>query len=75
MQLASFKEEVPVAQTAQSITFPSGTRKLDAYLARPEGDGPFPAIVVIHEAFGLNENIKDITRRCRGFVAARFDIL
>jgi carboxymethylenebutenolidase len=65
-----------VAQTAQSVTFPSGTRKLDAYLARPEGDDPFPAIVVIHEAFGLNENIKDITRRFanEGYVALGVDL-
>ncbi len=31
--------------------------QLPAYLAQPEGKGPFPAMVVIFEAFGLNENI------------------
>jgi carboxymethylenebutenolidase len=45
------------------ITFQSQNRQLDGYMARPEGEGPFPGIVVIHEAYGLNENIKDITRR------------
>ena len=39
--------------------------QLPAYLAQPEGQGPFPAVLVIFEAFGLNENIKDITRRLR----------
>ena len=39
--------------------------QLPAYLAQPEGKGPFPAVVVIFEAFGLNENIKDITRPWR----------
>src|SRR6266571_3068336 len=34
-----------------------------AFLALPEGRGPFPGVVVIHELFGLNENIRDITRR------------
>ncbi|HEX6482373.1 MAG TPA: dienelactone hydrolase family protein [Ktedonobacteraceae bacterium] len=65
-----------MAQTAQSVTFPSGTRSLDGYLARPDGDGPFPAIVVIHEIFGLNENIKDITRRfvSEGYVALGVDL-
>jgi carboxymethylenebutenolidase len=65
-----------VAQTAQSVTFPSGTRSLDGYLARPDGEGPFPAIVVIHEIFGLNENIKDITRRFagEGYVALGVDL-
>jgi carboxymethylenebutenolidase len=33
------------------------------FLAEPDGDGPHPGVVVIHEAYGLNDNIKDITRR------------
>jgi carboxymethylenebutenolidase len=33
------------------------------YLARPEGDGPFPAIVVIQEWWGLEPHIKDIAER------------
>src|ERR1700737_2486625 len=33
------------------------------YVAVPDSDGPPPGVVVIHEAYGLNENIKDITRR------------
>jgi len=28
-----------------------------AYVAKPEGDGPFPAVIMIHEFFGLNESI------------------
>ena len=32
--------------------------QLPAYLSQPEGKGPLPAVVVIFEAFGLNENIK-----------------
>jgi len=43
-----------------------------AYLSGP-GDsvGPYPAIVVIHEAWGLNEQIKGVTRRYanEGFAA------
>ena len=34
-----------------------------AYLALPDGEGPFPGIVVIHEIFGLNENIRQIAQR------------
>ena len=42
----------------------------------PKGEGPFPGVVVIHEAFGLNENIKDITRRLanEGYVALAVDL-
>jgi len=41
------------------------TRELKGggFLALPDGSGPHPGVVVIHEAYGLNENIKDITRR------------
>src|SRR3990172_6377505 len=28
-----------------------------AYVAKPDGDGPFPAVIMIHEFFGLNESI------------------
>ncbi len=50
--------------------------QLPAYLAQPEGTGPFPAVIVIFEAFGLNENIKDITRRFAqaGFVGLAPDL-
>jgi len=65
-----------MTQTAQMISFQSGTRQLEGYLARPEGEGPFPGVVIIHELFGLNENIKDITRRFadQGYVALAVDL-
>src|SRR6266699_4398025 len=63
-------------QVAQTISYQSGARQLDGYLARPAGDGPFPAFVIIHEIFGLNENIKDIARRFagEGYVALAVDL-
>ena len=36
-----------------------GSLNLRGYLASPPGQGPFPAVVMIHEAFGLD----DMTRR------------
>jgi carboxymethylenebutenolidase len=65
-----------MAPVAQSVSFPFGTTQLEGYLARPEGDGPFPGVVVIHEIFGLNENIKDIARRFAGagYVALAVDL-
>ena len=45
---------------------------MTAYLSRPiDSMGPYPAIIVIHEAWGLNEQIKGVTRRYanEGFVA------
>ena len=37
--------------------------EIPAYRAQPEGAGPFPVVVVIHEIFGVHEHIKDICRR------------
>ena len=49
---------------------------MPAYVARPAGNGPWPAVLVIQEAFGLNEHIKDVTRRVagEGYVALAPDL-
>ena len=46
------------------------------FLAVPEGHGPFPGVVVIHEAYGVNDNIRDITRRFvdAGYAALAADL-
>lgn len=48
----------------------------EGYIAIPEGDGPFPALVLIHEWWGLNENIKDLTDDFaeQGYVALAVDL-
>ena len=48
-----------MTHVAQMTSFQSGSRQLEGYLARPEGDGSFPGIVVIHEIFGLNDTTKN----------------
>ncbi len=65
-----------MTQEVQMTSFQSGSRQLEGYLARPKGDGPFPGIIIIHELFGLNENIKDIARRFadEGYVAFAVDL-
>jgi carboxymethylenebutenolidase len=47
-----------------------------SFLAVPDGAGPFPGLVVIHEASGLNANIKDVCRRLsgEGYVAMGVDL-
>jgi carboxymethylenebutenolidase len=46
------------------------------YLARPAPPGSHPGIVVIHEAGGLGEHIRDVTRRIanQGYVALGVDL-
>ena len=51
---------------------PGGTSgEMRGYLVRPNREGPFPAVIVIHENRGLNPYIEDVARRfaIEGFVA------
>ncbi len=51
---------------AREISFESNGSSLGGYYACPDGSGPFPGVVVIHEIFGLNDNMRDIARRFAG---------
>ncbi len=55
----------------QVMKVPNGDLMLDAYLAQPEGEGPFPAVVVIQEVFGVNAHIRDLCDRLAnaGYIA------
>ena len=55
----------------KSITYPTPNGEMMAYVARPKGDDPLPAVIVIHENRGLNDHIRDVTRRMalEGFLA------
>jgi carboxymethylenebutenolidase len=37
---------------------PGGSHSLHGYLATPDGAGPWPGLVLIHEAFGLDDNMR-----------------
>lgn len=62
---------------AETISYPDGQGgTLTGYLARPTGEGTWPAVVVIQEWWGLNDHIKDVARRfaAAGFVALAPDL-
>ena len=42
-----------------NLTIPGteGAPDVRAYVAKPEGDGPFPTVIMIHEFWGLNQSI------------------
>ncbi len=54
--------------TAATVTYATVNGKaVTGYLARPvDGAGPFPGLIVIHEWWGLNDNIRSVTRRLAG---------
>ena len=59
---------------AQYVTYPSpggNSGTMRGYLVQPKGQGPFPAVLVIHENRGLNPYIEDVARRAatEGFLA------
>jgi carboxymethylenebutenolidase len=58
------------------ITIPSGDEEVKGFLAEPDGKGPFPAVVVIQEWWGLNDWIKENAKRFaeQGYVALAPDL-
>lgn len=61
MQIQTERVQIPLA----------GGGSMGGYLARPEGPGPHPAVLVFMEIFGVNSHIRDVTERVarEGYVA------
>ncbi len=62
----------PNSVQTESLTITtSAGESMNAYLARPEGGGARPAVLVFMEIFGINDHIRDVTRRvaAEGYVA------
>ena len=59
-----------------SVTYPGDGIAMAAFLARPETAAARPAVVVIHEWWGLTDHIKDVAQRFarEGFVALAPDL-
>ncbi len=55
-----------MAIQSETLLIPGGTQGLSGYLAQPSGSGPYPGLIVIHEIFGLNEDIRGIAERFAG---------
>lgn len=60
----------------EKVTFGSGEEQASGVLVRPEGKGPFPAVIVIQEWWGLNEWVKEQARALakEGYVALAVDL-
>jgi carboxymethylenebutenolidase len=66
-----------MASPADSVRFTGADgEQLTGYLATPPSGGPWPGVVVIHEAFGLTDDIRGIADRfaAKGYLALAPDL-
>jgi carboxymethylenebutenolidase len=67
----------PAEIRAETLTHPGAEgAEVNAYLARPAAEGSYPGMIVIHEAGGLGDHIRDVTDRFAniGYVALAVDL-
>jgi len=64
------------AVTSKSVSYTSGDETVQGVLYTPAGKGPFPAIIVIHEWWGLNDWVKDQATKLsdQGYVTLAIDL-
>jgi carboxymethylenebutenolidase len=64
------------AADSKPVSYKSGDETVQGVLYTPAGKGPFPAIVVIHEWWGLNDWVKDQASKLadQGYVALAIDL-
>lgn len=67
---------MPDITLADDLLPGAGSRPLRGYLVKPEGSGPWPGVVVIHEVFGLDEVMRRQTERLAraGYLALAVDL-
>ena len=60
----------------QTVSYKSGEESVSGLLVTPDGKGPFPAVIVIHEWWGLDAWVKDQARALgrEGYVALAVDL-
>jgi len=65
-----------MAATAKDVSYKSGEDTVQAVLYTPQGKGPFPALVVIHEWWGLNDWVKEQASKLadEGYVTIAVDL-
>ena len=65
----------PAVKT-QLVQYQSGDETVTGYMAFPEGKGPFPALILIHEWWGLNDWMKESAKKFadKGYIALAIDL-
>jgi carboxymethylenebutenolidase len=67
---------VAFAATSKTVSYKSGDETVQGVLYTPDGKGPFPGIVVIHEWWGLTDWVKDQASKLadQGYAALAIDL-
>ncbi len=62
--------------TAEMVSYRSGEESVRGFLCRPEGRGPFPGLMLIHDDFGLTDWVKEQAKRLsdQGYVVLAVDL-
>lgn len=60
----------------ETVSYKSGDETVSGFLALPDGGGKHPALVIIHEWWGLNDQVKEDTQKfaAQGYVALAVDL-
>ena len=66
----------PFSSNMVPVPRSNGERVMESFFVKPEGAGPLAGLVVIHEIFGLNDNIRAIATRIaeQGYAALAVDL-
>lgn len=72
----SLGKETAAAIETTTVEFKGGQGPIQGYFARPKGEGPFPAVIAIHEWWGLADWIKQNADRLagRGYAVLAVDL-
>lgn len=64
------------AAEGKAVTYKSGDETVSGVLYMPQGKGPFPALIVIHEWWGLNDWVREQASKLadQGYVALAIDL-
>lgn len=65
-----------IETSVESVPRANSKGLMDSFFAKPAGAGLFPGLIVIHEIFGLNDNIRQISREFaqQGYAALAVDL-
>src|SRR5258708_16243267 len=76
LAMALLLSAAALAATPKEVNYKSGDETVKALLYMPEGKGPFPGIIVIHEWWGLDHWVKEQASKLadQGYTALAVDL-